>query len=143
MAIYFTERRLAEDMPIGEYAYSVITEIELLSWSGITETEEEAFRVLLQPMQCIQLTDSVKQQIIALRRQHQLKLPDALIAASAVVREAVLLTNDKRLATVPEVQVRSLPLKRDLDHAFSSSCATIRRRTSLVPAPMDINLAVW
>lgn len=111
VAIYFTEGRLAEDMPIGEYAYSVITEIELLSWSGITETEEEAFRVLLQPMQCIQLTDSVKQQTIALRRQHQLKLPDALIAASAVVREAVLLTNDKRLATVPEVQVRSLPLK--------------------------------
>jgi len=43
------------------------------------------------------LTDDVKKETIALRRSTKLKLPDCIIAATASVLNAVLLTDDKKL----------------------------------------------
>jgi predicted nucleic acid-binding protein len=40
-------------------------------------------------------------------------LPDAIIAASALARDATLLTNDQRLLALPDVRCQSLELKHD------------------------------
>ena len=45
---------------------------------------------------------------ICLRREHRLKLPDAIVAATAVELDTELLTNDIRLAGTPRVRVRAL-----------------------------------
>jgi predicted nucleic acid-binding protein len=45
---------------------------------------------------------------------HKLKLPDAIIVATAIAIEAELLTNDRKLQLIPGVAVRSLLLKEPL-----------------------------
>jgi len=45
----------------------------------------------------VELTDAVKKETIALRRNIRHKLPDCIVAATASVLNAVLLTADKKL----------------------------------------------
>ena len=59
----------------------------------------------------VELTGDVKTAAIQLRRELGLKLPDAIVAASAMVLDAELLTNDRRLLQVPPVRSRALALK--------------------------------
>ena len=109
--IYFLENRLAQPFPSGQYAYSVITEIELLSWPRMQPKIEEDCRALLATMHRIELDARVCETTIALRRAHSLKLPDTLIAASALHFNAVLLTNDQRLLTIPGLRVQAVELR--------------------------------
>ena len=46
------------------------------------------------------LTGSVRDKTIKLRRKTQLKLPDAIIAATAVVSNAIILTKDQALSSL-------------------------------------------
>jgi predicted nucleic acid-binding protein len=45
---------------------------------------------------------------IALRKQHRLKLPDAIISATALSLNALLLTNDLKLFSITTTQTQSL-----------------------------------
>lgn len=51
---------------------------------------------------------------IALRQQHRLKLPDAVIAASAIIKDAALVTADQRLlrlaARIPRLRLHEFAL---------------------------------
>ena len=55
----------------------------------------------------------MRETAIRLRRERRLKLPDAVVAASALVLDAVLLTNDRHLLTLPGLRSQSLELKHD------------------------------
>lgn len=66
---------------------------------------------LLATMQRIEVDAIVRETAIRLRREHRLKLPDAIIAASALVLDATLLTNDQRLASLPALRSQALALK--------------------------------
>lgn len=110
-AIFLHADRLAEPPPAGRYFLSVISEIELLSFSGLDREQEEALEALLSDLAIVPLDEQVKRVAIDLRRRHRLRLPDAVIAATAVVMNATLLTNDAKLAGVPGLSCRSLPLK--------------------------------
>ncbi|TAN48364.1 MAG: PIN domain-containing protein [Methylococcaceae bacterium] len=48
--------------------------------------------------------------LIALRRKYSLKLPDAVIAATALDWGSTLLSNDARLSRIQELSIRSLKL---------------------------------
>jgi predicted nucleic acid-binding protein len=48
---------------------------------------------------------------VRLRREHRLRLPDAIIAASALACDATLLTNDQRLLALPGVRCQALELR--------------------------------
>ncbi len=99
--IYLQGGKLANELPVGTYAYSVISEIELLSWQEIQPEQELVWRGLLASLHRVELDASVRETAIRLRRERRLKLPDALIAASALVLDANLLTNDRQLLTLP------------------------------------------
>lgn len=109
--IYLLDYRLAQPFPYGQYAYSVITEIELLSWPKMRQQTESACRELLATMHRIELDAQIRETTISLRREHRLKLPDALIAACAIHFDAVLLTNDQRLGNIPGLKFQTLELK--------------------------------
>ena len=47
----------------------------------------------------VHLTDAVRDETIRLRRKNRLKLPDAIIAASALTHDAILVTNDQAFAS--------------------------------------------
>lgn len=109
--LYALGGRLAEPLPAGNYAVSVITVLELLSFPTLGPGDELAVREFLSDVEAIDLTPPVKEAAIALRRQHRLKLPDAIIAGTALALGADLITNDARLHHIPGLTARSPALK--------------------------------
>ncbi len=109
--IYLVNGRLASPLPDGKYSISVITEIELLSFPGLPEEEEQRIRDLLLVLDRVQLSDTVRDLTIRLRRKNRLKLPDAIIAASALAQQAILLTNDQSFASIDGLDCKALQLK--------------------------------
>jgi len=77
--------------------YSAITRMELLGFPGLTAEEEILISGKLACLQYLPLTKEIEDMVIGLRRSHRVKLPDAIIAASALTCSAQLLTHDKIL----------------------------------------------
>lgn len=109
--LYFLAGRLAEPLPEADFYVSVITEIELLSYPLLKMEDEAEIRSFLNDVTIIDLTETIKQSAIALRRQYRLKLPDALIVATAHDLSAELFTNDIKLLNISELSIKSLLLK--------------------------------
>jgi predicted nucleic acid-binding protein len=111
IALYHLSGQLQDNLPTGKYFVSVITEMELLSYPSLRSTEEQQIQRFLAQLQILNLTESIKQTAIELRKQNRLKLPDAIIAATAFDLNATLLTNDLKLAQISIINVQSLSLK--------------------------------
>jgi predicted nucleic acid-binding protein len=109
--LYILGGRVAESLPAEEHFVSVISEMELLSYPLLDASAQTKIREFLSDVTVAGLTEEVKDHAIRLRLRHQLKLPDAIVAATALSLEALLVTNDARLLRIPEVQSRSLKLK--------------------------------
>jgi len=82
------------------WAYSYITEIELLSKKTITAPEEEVIKAMLSTCFKIEHTQAISDLAILIRRKHSVKLPDAIIAASAQVINLPLITADKNFGKI-------------------------------------------
>ena len=77
---------------------SAITEIELFVKPTMLPDEEEKLRgFITDRLLVIDLTSDVKNKTIELRRAIKLKLPDCIIAATAITLNAILLTADNEL----------------------------------------------
>jgi predicted nucleic acid-binding protein len=111
IVLYLLGGKLLKPLPAGSYAVSVITEIELLSFGGLEPSEEAVIREFLSGVSLVELDSTVRAQAIKLRKQHRLKVPDAIVAASAIVLGVELLTNDQQIARTPGVACRSLDLR--------------------------------
>ncbi len=79
-----------------ESQMSVITRIELLSWTTGNKVLEEDIRLFITSSTVIELSESIIVETVRLRRHYKsVKLPDAIIAATATVHDLTLLsTND-------------------------------------------------
>jgi len=106
VAIYQLQNRLAEQLPTGRYFLSVISEIELLAYPGLTNTEERKIKALLKTLNIVPLSEAVKSETIAIKRQHNLRLPDAIIVATAKVHNCILLTNDEQITRKKLIESR-------------------------------------
>lgn len=84
---------------------SVISEIELLSFPGITSFEEQQIRSFIKDCTVLFLTENVKNKTIALRRSYKIKLPDAIIAATAIENNLQLITADKGFKQIAELDL--------------------------------------
>lgn len=73
---------------------SIITEIELLSWPKISRVEIGNISEFLSNFESIGLTEEIKIVTIQLRKSTGLKIPDAVIAATAITQAVPLLTNN-------------------------------------------------
>lgn len=99
---------LGLQFPKYEYCISVISEIELLSYKMLTDEDEENLKNALRCFQSISLTDNIKTKTIEIRKSSNLKLPDCIIIASALIENAVLVTSDKQLLKYEEVEAIEL-----------------------------------
>jgi predicted nucleic acid-binding protein len=112
VALYLLGGRLAGPLPTGTYGVSVITEMELLAWPSLTTEEEKNVREYLGRLVICELTPSVRAQAVQLRRERHLKLPDAIVCATAMEFGVELWTNDATLAKVPGLACRAVNLTR-------------------------------
>ncbi|WP_335098047.1 type II toxin-antitoxin system VapC family toxin [Nostoc sp.] len=104
-------QELTQPVPNGTIGYSVITNIEVLSFKGLSSQEESLIRSSLQGLVQVYLSTTIAEKTIQLWRQYSLKMPDAIIVASAWECDAVLITNDKQLSKISQVKVLSLPVE--------------------------------
>ncbi|MBN3876870.1 MULTISPECIES: type II toxin-antitoxin system VapC family toxin [unclassified Nostoc] len=82
---------------------SIISKIEFLAFSGLSQGDRQLFEQFIQRVEVVSLMadDTVLiEQIIQLRQQYRLKLPDAIIAAMALQATANLVTADREFAKV-------------------------------------------
>lgn len=89
----------------SEWVYSFITEIELLGNPDITHEEVRKINGLLSA--CIKSphTESINKTAISLKQVYRIKMPDALIAATAIEQKIPLLTFDKDFVRIKEVDL--------------------------------------
>ena len=87
---------------------SVISQLEFLVFTGLTEADKQLFQQFVRRVEVIDLSSQnsfLIEQIILVRQQYRLKLPDAIIAAMAIQHSAKLMTRDVRLNRVAELTV--------------------------------------
>jgi len=78
-----------------ELCVSIITEMELLSYTGIQANDIKIIKTFLSECIIIDINNEIKELAITLRRRTKMKLPDSIIAASAIYMEIPLFTADK------------------------------------------------
>lgn len=105
--------RLQDQLPSGELACSIITEMELLSFPQLTQTEELLIRKHIERLKIYHIDQNIKEKTIRLRRDTRLKLPDEIIAATAITHDCVLLTNDKVFFEVQGLKCLSLAQRNE------------------------------
>ena len=74
--------------------YSAISRLEVLSFSRLTEGEMAAFRTMLDQYVEVPIDNDVIEEAARLRRLVKVKAPDAIVAATAVIRQATLITRN-------------------------------------------------
>jgi predicted nucleic acid-binding protein len=87
---------------------SIISQIEFLAFAGLDESDHAAFAAFARRATVIGLTaeaDQLIAAIVMLRQQHRLKLPDAIIAATALAANASLVTADQQLHSIPTLPI--------------------------------------
>jgi predicted nucleic acid-binding protein len=77
---------------------SIITRMELLAFPGLTAEDEEYIRDFLnRNVSVVSINNYIETEAIKIRKTGGLKLPDSIIAATAIALNTTLLTNDKTL----------------------------------------------
>ena len=94
------------DVLSGNQIYiSFITELELLSFHKLSSSEEIRIKQLIRDVTVIDINSYIKQYAIEIRQENQIKLPDAIILASAKFLDIALFTADKQLNKVKNINL--------------------------------------
>jgi predicted nucleic acid-binding protein len=101
-------QELVQPIPSGDIGYSIITMIEVLSLKGLSSEAEVLIRSSLEYLVQVSLNAVIVEKTIQLRKQYRVKVPDAIIVASAWDCKAVLITNDRQLSKISQVETLSL-----------------------------------
>jgi len=74
---------------------SVMTKIELLSYPDLEPKDEGIINEFIRGLTICGLDEAVVEKTIAIRKEVRLKIPDAVIAATALVHHAILITQNQ------------------------------------------------
>jgi predicted nucleic acid-binding protein len=84
---------------------SFVTQLELLSYASITEEEEKRINDFLEDCIVIDINQSIKKEVIDLKRKYKVKLPDSIIMASALYLGLPILTSDNDFNNIEKLEV--------------------------------------
>ncbi|WP_316825736.1 type II toxin-antitoxin system VapC family toxin [Pedobacter miscanthi] len=96
--IEYLENKLPEKallfMDNLEMHLSVISRMELLGWSKMTERQLHELNGFISASHVYNLSEQIIQNTIKIRKSHKIKLPDAIIAATAITNNLTLITRN-------------------------------------------------
>jgi hypothetical protein len=93
--IYLSKRKLEFDQvasPHSELSISVITYMEVLGYRFETDFEKQTVEQLCKYFPIIHLNSEIIEKVIYIRQKHKIKLPDAIILATALIGDLELVT---------------------------------------------------
>lgn len=101
-AIYYLQQQFSHSaeqfidstLSNSSLAISAITEIELLCWKTAIEKDLEVLQNFINDSLVFELEKDIKLKTAEIRKAHKIKLPDAVIAATALVHDLILLTRN-------------------------------------------------
>ena len=98
------------DVDEAQLFTSVIVRMELLSKRNIQADEERDIQDFLDELTISPINEEIEKKAIEIRRTSKLKLPDCIIAATAVILNAALLTDDNDLlaSSLPGLRTQSI-----------------------------------
>ena len=88
-----------------ELYLSIISELELLSYKKITQNEAKAITAFLSELTIENISEEVKKATIEIRKSTNLKLPDCIIAATSITLNIPIISSDKQLSSVSELDI--------------------------------------
>lgn len=98
IAIYYLNNELPEvtanKLDEDTLSISVITRMELLSWRDAKADEYSIIETFIQNTNVHDLIEPVIVKAIEIRRNYSVKLPDAIIAATSLVHDYILVTRN-------------------------------------------------
>jgi predicted nucleic acid-binding protein len=116
VAIYYFGQLLAknsetfiEDLFKNKYSISVINRIELLGNKNLEQQEQNALESFVNSAFVYNFDEEIILKTIGIRKKYPIKLPDAIIAATCIVNNCTLITNNlkdfKKIEGVKTLQV--------------------------------------
>lgn len=102
-----------EPFRTNSFSISIITEIELLSFPDLSSEEEYKIRSFIDRSLVVGLTEEIKKNVISLRKQYRIKIPDAIIAASSLAGGFTLVTADKGFCSLKQFNLNLITPQRN------------------------------
>jgi predicted nucleic acid-binding protein len=84
---------------------SFITEMELLSYNKLSTTYEARIKSFLSECDVVEMNPVIKATAIKIRKNHRMKLPDSIIAATGAFLNMPLLTADEEFNKLKSLQI--------------------------------------
>lgn len=103
-------RELSARLEAAEYiGISVISYLEFLAFEGLSDNDRVCFANFCKRVEVVSLSydnSELLKLVLELRSCHRLKLPDAIIGATALSRNAFIITNDSHFAGIAPLSVQ-------------------------------------
>jgi predicted nucleic acid-binding protein len=87
----FAKARATPNAWIG---FSEMTALEVLGYASLAPADELTLRKLLAEFARVAVESAVIEEAVRIRKNHRLKSPDAIIAATAILQRAELITRN-------------------------------------------------
>ncbi len=94
----------------NNYFISEITEMEMLGVKKISPVTLKIRRALLDNCYLINFNSEIKKIAVEIKQKVQIKLPDAIVAASAIHIGLPIITADKDFRKIPELDLVAITL---------------------------------
>ena len=95
----------------ARFYVSVITIIEYLSNAKLSPSDKYDFETFVERTIVVDVQhkeEILLQKIITIRKKYNLKTPDAIIAAQAIINDLILITNDEGFTKIFGLQIEQL-----------------------------------
>lgn len=105
--LYFLKgnQDIVEILSGKDIVISFISELELLSFPKISKDSESIIKNFLENCTVVELNPTIKTFAIKCRRKWKLKLPDAIIVASAMYYKSPFITADKDFSKISNMEI--------------------------------------
>lgn len=99
-AVSFLKKMMDNDLYI-----SLVNKIEVLSFPDLSEDEERLINRFLLNFKTFDIDNAIAEETIRIRKKYRLKLGDALVCATSLVHDTVLVSrNEKDFSRVSELK---------------------------------------